>query len=213
LAERLPGEVRFIVMQNLFSRYGRIVALLTSAFALFAAAPSGDGAEPTEDQLIVPGKSVGKTHLGPNGTAYLKDLPKPNASDPGMSQNRLIWISGKAPEMNTLFIHTVSNGVIDAKPADGVTIDEIRITSKQFETREEIKCGNTLAEIRKVFPEIQPSADSAGSIYQDAAHGIAFEFAEAAKDDSFCIAITVFAPNAARITDRDQIARLLKDKP
>jgi hypothetical protein len=200
-------------MQSLISRHGRIAMLLASAFALFAGAPFGAGAEPAEEQLIVPGKSIGKTRLGPNGTAYLKDLPKPNASDPGMSQNRLIWISGKAPEINTLFIHTVSNGVIDTKPSEGVTIDEIRITSKEFQTREEIKCGNTLAEIRKVFPEIQPAADSTGSIYQDAAHGIAFEFTETPKDDSPCIAITVFAPNAARITDRDQIARMLKDHP
>ena len=37
--------------------------LLLTAFALLAAAPSGVGAPPTEDQLIVPGKSVGKTQL------------------------------------------------------------------------------------------------------------------------------------------------------
>ena len=200
-------------MQSFFSRRGPIAVLLASAFALLTAAPFGVGAESAEEHLIVPGKSIGKTHLGPDGTACLKDLPKPNASDPGMSQNRLIWISGKAPEVNTLFIHTVANGVIDAKPAEGVTIDEIRITSIEFRTAEEIKCGSTLAEIRKVFPDIQPAADSSGSIYQDVAHGIAFEFAAAAKDDSPCIAITVFAPNAARITDRDQVARLLKDKP
>jgi hypothetical protein len=200
-------------MQSHLSWHGRIVLLLASAFALFAAAPLGAGAEPTEELLIVPGKSIGKTHLGPNGTAYLTSLPKPNASDPGMSQNRLIWISGKAPELNTLFIHTVSNGVIDAKPSEGVTIDEIRITSKEFQTREEIRCGNTFADIHKAFPDIQPAADSSGTIYQDPAHGIAFEFQETAKDDSLCIAITVFLPNAARITTRDQVANLLKDKP
>jgi hypothetical protein len=200
-------------MKSVFSHREPIVWLLASAFTLFAAASFGADAEPTPEQLIVPGKSIGKTHLGPDGTAYLKDLPKPNASDPGMSQNRLIWISGKAPELNTLFIHTVANGVIDAKPSEGVTIDEIRITSKEFQTHEEIQCGNTLAEIRKVFPDIQPVTDSSGSIYQDAAHGIAFEFADAAKDDSFCIAITVFKPGAARITNRDQVANLMKDKP
>jgi len=107
----------------------------------------------------------------------------------------------------------VANGVIDAKPSDGVTIDEIRITSKEFQTREEIMCGSTLAQIRKAFPDIQPAPDTSGSIYQDAAHGIAFEFAEAANDESFCIAITVFAPNAARVSTREQIAGLLKDKP
>jgi hypothetical protein len=200
-------------MHSLFSRNDHIFLLLAASFALFAATPWQAAAEPGEDQLIVPGKSIGKTHLGPNGTAYLKDLPKPNASDPGMSQNRLIWISGKAPELNILFIHTVNNGVIDAKPSEGVTIDEIRITSKEFQTREEIQCGSTLAQIRKAFPEIQPAKDLPGSIYQDAARGIAFEFMEDANDESFCIAITVFAPNAARVSTRDQIAGLLKDRP
>jgi hypothetical protein len=200
-------------MQSFFSRQGRAVLLLASSLALLAAGSFTVRGEPTEDHLIVSGKSIGKTHLGAGGTAYLKDLPKPDASDPGMSQNRLIWVSGKAPEQNTLFIHTVSNGVIDAKPAEGVTIDEIRITSKEFETREGIKCGFTLAEIRKAFPDIQLVADSSGMIFQDTAHGIAFEFGEQAKDDSFCIAITVFPPNAARVTSRDQVARLLKDHP
>ena len=68
--------------------------LLASVFALFAATPFRAAAEPTKYQLIVPGKSIGKTPLGPNGAAYLKNLPKPNASDDGMSQNRLVWISG-----------------------------------------------------------------------------------------------------------------------
>jgi hypothetical protein len=200
-------------MQSFFSQRGRGTLLLVSALTLFGALPFAISAELAEQELIVPGKSIGKTHLGSNGTAYLKDLPKPNASDPGMSQNRLIWVSGNAPESNILFIHTVANGVIDAKPSEGVTIDEIRVTSKQFQTREEIKCGNTLAEIRKAFPDIQPAGGASGSVYQDAAHGIAFEFDGTAKDDSSCIAITVFAPNAARVTTRDQIAGLLKDHP
>jgi len=201
-------------MHSSFSLHVRVVRLLlASAFALFALGPFESAAEPTKYQLIVPGKSIGKTPLGPNGAAYLKKLPKPNASDAGMSQNRLVWISGKAPEINTLFIHTSANGAIDAKPPGGVTIDEIRITSKDFQTREEIKCGSTLAQIRKAFPDLQPAADTSGSIYQDAAHGIAFEFEATAKDDSPCIAITVFTPNAVRVTNRDQVANLLKDKP
>jgi hypothetical protein len=185
------------------------ILLTTLAFAPVVAW----SADSAEEKLIVPGKNIGKTHLGANGLAYLKDLPKPDASDPGMSQNRLIWISGKAPEVNTLFIHTVANGVIDAKPAEGMTIDEIRITSTAFHTPEGIKCGSTLAEIRKVFPDLKPVEDSAGTVLQDAAHGAAFEFTGPPTDDSPCIAITVFAPDAAHITSRDQVARLLKDHP
>jgi hypothetical protein len=200
-------------MHPFFSSHVRVVRLLlAAAFALFTVAPFEAGAEPAGAELIVPGKSIGRTHLGPNGAAYIKSLPKPKASDPGMSQNRLVWTSGKAPDINTLFIHTTANGATDAKPSDGVTIDEIRITSKEFQTREGSKCGSTLAEIRKAFPEIQLAPDTSGSVYVDAAHGIAFEFAEAAKDDSPCIAITVFLPNVVRFSRQEQIAGLLKDR-
>lgn len=199
-------------MHSLFSPHVRVVLLLVSAFALFALAPFEACGEPAEAQLIAPGKSIGRTRLGPNGAAYLKNLPKPTASDPGMSQNRLVWISGKAPDINTLFIHTFANGATDAKPTNGVTIDEIRITSREFRTREDVECGSTLTRIRKAFPKIQAAADASGSVYQDAARGIAFEFADAARDDSPCIAITVFIPNAVRFTRRDQIAGLLKDR-
>jgi hypothetical protein len=200
-------------MHSLFSLHTRVVRLIVaSALALFTVAPFEACAEPAGAELIVPGKSIGRTHLGPNGAAYLKSLPKPKASDPDMSQNRLVWISGKAPDINTLFIHTTANGATDAKPPEGVTIDEIRITSREFQTREEIKCGSTLGQIRKAFPEIQPAPDTSDSVYVDAAHGIAFEFAEAAKDDSPCVAITVFLPHVVRFSREEQIAGLLKDR-
>lgn len=198
---------------SIFHRFRNSASIAVSLLILVSVQTLAQGAEPADERLIVPGKSIGKTHLGSNGLAYLKDLPKPDASDPGMSQNRLIWISGKAPEANTLFIHTVANGVIDAKPPEGMTIDEIRITSAEFHTPEGIKCGSTFAEIRKVFPDLKPVEESTGTILQDTAHGAAFEFTDAAKDDSQCIAITVFAPDAAHITSRDQVARLLKDHP
>lgn len=197
---------------NAFLR--RCGALILAA-ALGAAIPSASAVEArtANAKLIVPGKAVGKTKLGHDGLNYLKNLPKPDASDPGMSQNRLIWLSGKAPEAETLFIHTVANSVIAAKPANGMTIDEIRVSSADFRTPEGVQCGNTLAQIRKAYPDIQPSEDSNGRVFQDAARGIAFEFLQAPREDTPCIAITVFAPNEARITSRDQVASLLNDHP
>jgi hypothetical protein len=189
----------------------RIVRVLAILFALAIALRSGIGAEPSKDTLIVPGSNIGKTHLGPDGEKTLKQLPAPTASEGGMSQERLIWLSGKQPQ-RILFIHTTANGALDAKPPDGVTIDEIRITSPAFHTREGIHCGSTLAQIRAAFPGIRPGA-STPDIYEDSAHGIGFEFEDKPGRDSPCIAITIFLPGSPHSTTRQQIDELIKNHP
>src|SRR5271165_5055846 len=94
----------------------------------------GDPIE-TGRNLIVPGVRLGEVSLGPTGAETLKNLPKPYRIDRGMSQTRRVWKWFKPGGLfDTLFIHTVSNGVIDAEPADGVTIDLIRCTAARFRT-------------------------------------------------------------------------------
>ncbi len=127
---------------------------LTRGLAVLVAAAvaghSGIGAEPSKAELIAPGSNIGKTFLGPNGEDYPKRLPTPTASEGGMSQQRLVWLSGKPPHIRSLYIRTTANGALGVKPLDGVTIDEIRITSPEFWTREGIKCGSSLAQTQ--FP-------------------------------------------------------------
>jgi hypothetical protein len=103
--------------------------------------------------LIVPGKSIGRTHLGPHGSRYLKRLPRPAADDAGMMQNHSVWTS-HAPgrTLQTLSIHTVANGALNVPPIDGVTIDEIRITSPAFHTRSGLHTGNSMVSIHQQFP-------------------------------------------------------------
>ncbi|MEH2170123.1 MAG: hypothetical protein V7K41_26435 [Nostoc sp.] len=47
----------------------------------------------TDDYLIIPGQSIGQTHLGSNGAFYLKKLPEAAASDTSMQQTNLVWVS------------------------------------------------------------------------------------------------------------------------
>ena len=190
----------------------RIARSLVALLALAAAVHSGIGAEPSKEELIVPGRNIGKTYLGPDGAKSLKRLPAPTASEAGMSQNRLVWLSGKQPPIHSLFIHTTANGVMDATPAEGVTIDEIRITSPEFRTNGGIKCGSTFEQILSAFPRIRRD-ESTTNIYEDPAHGIAFEFEGTAGNESPCIAITVFIPNSPRYSTQRQIAELIKDHP
>src|ERR1700744_1248125 len=79
---------------------------------------------------IIPGTSIFGIALGPNGVQELKKLGKPYRIDSGMSQRREVWkMPRPGDRFDTLFIHTVNNGAIDAQPADGVTIDLIRTTA------------------------------------------------------------------------------------
>jgi hypothetical protein len=169
-----------------------------------------------QDFLIVPGHSIGRTALGPNGAAELKRLPPPAAQDNGMMQTRDVWVSRHSGRTDTLFIHDINNGVFDnVKPADGVTLDTIRITSPQFHTQNGLSTRSTFAEIRRCFPHVRDDHFHP-QLYVDARRGIAFEFKRPVKPASQCIAITVFSPT--KETDQapptqSQVDGLLKDSP
>jgi hypothetical protein len=171
-------------------------------------------AAPTHDFLIVPGRSIGRTALGPNGAAELKLLPSPAAQDNGMNQHYRVWVSHKEGRTDTLFTHDTNNGVFDnVKPTDGVTLDSIRITSPQFHTQSGLSTRSTLAEIRRRFPHVHDDHFHP-QLYIDARHGIAFEFAPLIKRTSHCIAISVFpAGSDIAETTQSQVDGLLKDAP
>jgi hypothetical protein len=183
------------------------IFLLTVGFV--AACP----ARPIDEMIprIVPGNSIGSVELGNNGAEALRRLPKPYASDAGMSQTRQVWRLGNAGgRFDTLFIHTVSNGAIGAQPADGVTIDLIRVTAERYRTAQGISVGSTVKSIRKEFPDVAPVAGVPTVL--DAVHrGIAFEFERNPGSQSRCIAIMVHSPGEARVATRKQVAGLLEN--
>ena len=161
--------------------------------------------------LIIPGQSIGQTHLGKNGSFYLKKLPHPDASDAGMSQTRQVWVSKKESQRtDTLFIHTVSNGALNVQPFDGRTIDNIRVTSPWFHTYNGISTGSTKAQIRRYFPNARP-IDGSPTLYDDAKQGIAFEFAQNPTAGSPCIAIMVHPPGEVHVADKEAVNRLLSE--
>jgi len=164
----------------------------------------------TEDLTIVPGSSMAGVALGPNGLQELKKLGKPYRVDRGMSQTRQVW-KWSRPEgrLDTFFIHTVNNGVIDAKPADGVTIDLIRSTVARFKTSGGIGVGRTLDEIRKSFPDVGP-VEGTPTIFDDVKRGIAFEFSTAPIGHSVCIAVMVHPAGQRNVATQDQVAEVLE---
>jgi hypothetical protein len=166
----------------------------------------------TADLTIVPGSSMAGLSLGPNGLQELKKLGKPYRVDRGMSQTREVW-KWSRPEgrLDTFFVHTVNNGVIDAKPSDGQTIDLIRSTVARFKTSGGIGVGvgKTFDQIRKDFPDAAP-VDGTPTIFDDVKRGIAFEFSSAPIGHSICIAVMVHPQSQSHIATQEQVAEVLE---
>jgi hypothetical protein len=180
--------------------------LLTAVISL-----AGPVLAATDEASIVPGVSLEGIALGPNGLNELKKLGKPDRIDRGMSQTRQVWRSLR-PEgrVETIFIHTVNNGVIDAKPADGLTIDLIRTSMARFQTVSGIRVGSTLDQIRKSFPDIAP-VEGTPTIFDDVRRGIAFEFSSSPIGHSICIAIMIHPPGKSTIATQEQVAEVLEN--
>ena len=177
------------------------VALLCLTLALSSAAQA-------DDDLIVPGVSIGKMRLGSDGADQLSRLPKPAAIDAGMSQTRQVWGENNGGSKDTLFVHTTANGTIDAKPEDGVTIDLIRVTASYFRTRTQLRTGSTLGQVRLVYPNCRP-LDDEDRIYDDPKQGIAFEFDPHPNRRSRCIAIMIHPPGRPNYATRQLVQSVL----
>ena len=185
-------------------------ALLIALVELFVGTALA-GSDPNS-ALIVPGSRLGAVRLGSNGAEVLKSLPKPYVVDSGMSQTRQVWRSRRpGGDYDTLFIHTLSNGVIDAKPAEGVTIDLIRSTAKRFHTANGISVGSPFKQVSNQFSGITAVKD-VPTVYDDVNKGIAFEFDKPPTAESRCIAIMVHLPGKSKIATKEQVAAILSEK-
>lgn len=180
------------------------------------------GAASADSFLIVPGRSIGRTALGPNGAAELSRLPKASASDNGMQQTRLVWASPASRD--TLYIHGINNSVEDdLKPTGGTSLNEIRVTSRRFHTANGISTASTLAQVRRRFPDARrrfPDARPMGgapNLYDDKRHGIAFEFAQPVLPSSRCIGVSVIKPlphgSGDGVTAQSEVDNLLRNAP
>ena len=186
----------------------RILAIFGLGAALgMAVLPPAD-AIAAANVIIIPGESIGQTHLGSNGAYYLKKLPKPDATDVGMSQFRGVWVSKRGNRTDTLYIHTVSNGALNVQPLSGSTIDDIRVTSPWYHTSGGISTGSTKTQILRRFPHAR-LVNGETSIYDDAKQGIAFEFAPKANAQSPCIAIMVHPSGNVHLASTENVNNIL----
>ena len=185
----------------------RLIMLIAGLSAVCYAGPVIQHTAPA-----IPGVGMGNIRLGPDGAETLRKLPKPYASDAGMSQTRQVWKFAKPGGLfDTLFIHTTSNGVIDAQPPDGVTIDLIRATAKRFRTSQGISVGSTLEQIQNAFPDAA-RVDNVPTVYDAVKEGIAFEFEHKPGAQSPCIAIMVHPPGQSRIATQENVAALMEER-
>lgn len=160
----------------------------------------------TDNYLIIPGQSIGQTHVGTNGLVYLKKLPAPAASDAAKQQTKRVWVAKQRQRTDTLYIHTIVNAAAQVQPINGVTIDQIEITSPSFHTPNGISTGSTKAQILRQFPNARPLEGSTTKYFDK---GIAFEFAGSAAD-SPCISIAVTPNNKVGIDGRERVNSYLR---
>lgn len=156
------------------------------AFALMPLVPAQ--ADPF---LVVPGRSLGQTHLGVRGTPDLKRLPRPDGGDGAMGGRRwMVWKSKTSRD--TLAVFAVDRAYL--KPQQpGLIVQDIRATSPKFHTASGAASGETLAQIERRFPRgrLEPANDRTSWFYS-VKQGIAFEFRSHPPPSARCLSVTVF---------------------
>lgn len=145
-----------------------------------------------EARLIVPGESVGQTHLGIDASRLEQLLGRPDSSDAAMGKAWLTW-KGKGTELN---IYTTYK---DSTMREKVVL-QIRTTSSFFSTAGGAKVGAPLDTIRQLFPALRKVAHYSENgrtveIYDEQTKGIACETA-ASGTDEICTGIIVHKEGA-----------------
>ena len=185
-------------------------ASIFAALAVLTGRVMPSPAQSVNPLLITPGKSIGKLALGPNGLQTLKRLGEPAIRDAGMSQTRQVWVS-KGNRNTTLYIHTIANGAIQAKPEKGVSIDVAHTSSGNFHTASGIAVGSALTQVQRAFPRARRDQEfKEAIIYSDPGKGIAFEFASD-RGSARCIGITIFIPGDRKIIRSEEVSNLIKN--
>lgn len=173
--------------------------------ALLLGSVCATSAAPPNAYLVVPGHRIGHTLLGADGKRTLTCLPKPTRNEGAAGNRYYVWNSHAAQgKPHTLFVHGVTSGLMSVKPADGLTIDTVRVTSPAFATQSGLHVGSTFAQIQRRFPHLR-SVNSAHTLYDDKARGIAFEFAHRPSASSRVLAVTVHTPGEAATTTASEV--------
>jgi hypothetical protein len=140
--------------------------------------------------LIVPGKSIGNISLGQNAGNLEAVLGKPDLSDAAMGKAWLTWFSKVSDTVtgNELNIYTEYK---DDEMREKV-VRQIRVTSNEFQTNDNLRTGMSLDDISKIYPEIKlvgkydTNTNYPVSVYDVRDHGVAFE-----TENNICTGIIV----------------------
>ena len=169
------------------------------AFLLLAAVPPMVSAAPSDPFLVVPGRSLGRLHLGQLGGADIKRLPTPGGSY--TSKRGVYHAAWKSKTSSDTLAVTGLDRSYLAPARPGLEVDEIRATSPQFHTVGGLAPGATLAEIKRQYPKgrlrhaINGSNEGPDEHYDVSGKGLGFEFPAHPTASTRSIAVAVVEPS------------------
>ena len=148
--------------------------------------------------LIVSGQSIGNISINQDASELESILGQPDLSDAAMGKAWLTWFSKISDSItgNELNIYTTYRP--DDPDLKEKIVRQIRITSSDFKTANDISTSSTLADIMAAFPNITETGqydhetDNPVFVYDDIASGIAFEI-----EDNICTGIIIHEKNKA----------------
>lgn len=147
----------------------------------------------SHDELIVPGKSVGKITIRGNADSVIVLLGKPDSSDAAMGSSLMIWYDGH--DTGSFKTSIFSSHKFGAKYEAVSHIRKIRTTSPGYKTAEGLRTGIPLDEYRKYYDlkavTVYKTKGRVINVYEAGDKGIAFEVDSASKRG---IAIVVHLP-------------------
>ena len=130
------------------------------------------------NNVITPGKSIGKAVIGTNADSLELLFGKPDFSDAAMGKAWLTWYGKKRDEHNNKTQLDIYTSYKDTGMREK-TVQQIRTTSSYFITENGLHVYASLDEIKQAFPsviQIKQNGEDAKkfTVYDDIKDGIAF---------------------------------------
>jgi hypothetical protein len=170
-------------------------AILWSA-AILSSAPFSDH---KNLWLIVPGKSIGKVHLGTDFATVVTSIGEPDwkqakEGDAAMGRFWYFWPGSRGTELDIYDIR----GEQDSAAHPQNFIRQVRVTSSAFHTKDGLHVGSSLRSISQTDPHLSLTLSTSKiRLYDDVRNGISFEFATSGSSHSAwrCVAIVIHPKN------------------
>jgi hypothetical protein len=154
------------------------------------ATSSADTSGNDQSLLLVPGKSAGKVNIGQNAEEVYVLFGKADAGDAAMQKSVAIWYKNHDPKSFSTSVYTVR----DTGDNPAARIKQVRVTSPEFKTKENIGVSSTLGEIQNKYSVTKlTDVIDRGEILEMYDHlaGIAFEV----DSKGICKAIIIHSAN------------------